>query len=125
LSWLEFNFVLKIMWGKYCSFPHKTLWIATMSLYIGFFFLWFFLKLSLSILFFNIKLVENYNYKSLQIRLYYMGKHCSFHHKNTMNCYNVSSIVFLSLFFYVLFYFIFSKIISVDFIFLILSWLRI
>ena len=74
------------MWGKHYNFPHKTLWIDTVFphmvlCFLCFLFLeYFFLKLSLSILFFshmivfiffpklslsiffNIKLVENYNY---------------------------------------------------------------
>ena len=82
LSWLEFNFVIKLNHvGKHFSFPSKTLWIATISLHIVFFFLWFFQNYLCQFYLFNIELVENYNYKSLQIRLNHVGKHCSFHHK--------------------------------------------
>jgi len=43
LSWLEFNFVIKLNHvGKHCSFPHETLWIATVSFHMVFFSLWFF-----------------------------------------------------------------------------------
>jgi hypothetical protein len=69
------------MWRKHCSFAYKTLWIATVSLRMVFFFVIIFFKLSFSILFFNIELFVNYNYKSLQISLNHVGKHCSFHHK--------------------------------------------
>ena len=52
LSWLEFNFVIQLNHvEKHCSFPHKTLWIARVSLNMVFFFLWFFQNY-LSILFF-------------------------------------------------------------------------
>jgi len=68
------------MWGKHYSFAHKTLWIATVSLRMVFFVIIFF-KLSFLILFFNIELFVNYNYKSLQTRLNHVGKHCSFYHK--------------------------------------------
>jgi len=68
------------MWGKHCRFPHKTPWIATVSLHMVFF-LMIFSKLFFLILFFNIELVENYNYKSLQVRLHHVGKHRNFHHK--------------------------------------------
>jgi len=57
--------------------------------------------------FFNIKLVKNYNYNIWE-------SHCSFPHK--LSC---IAIVFF------LFYVFFSKIVLVDFIFLILNWLRI
>ena len=90
LSWLEFNFVIKLnhVGKKHCSFAH-------------------------------IELFVNYNYKSLQIRLNHMGKHCSFHHK-TLWIATVFTTLFFFSFFGVFFYF-FSKIISVDFFFLILS----
>ena len=59
LSWLEFNFVIKLnMWGKHCNFPHKTLWIATVSLHIVYSSYDFFLNY-LCQFFFNIELVEN------------------------------------------------------------------
>ena len=69
------------MWEKHCSFPHKTLWIARVSLNMDFFSYNFFKIIFVNFIFFNIELVENYNYKSLQIRLNHVGKHCSFHHK--------------------------------------------
>jgi len=69
------------MWGKHSRFPHKTLWIATMSLHIVFFSYDFFKIVFVYFIFFNIELVENYSYKSLQIRLNHVGTHCSFHHK--------------------------------------------
>ena len=47
-------FFILFYWGKHCSFPHKTLSIATMFFLMGF----FLPKLSL-LVFFNIKLVEN------------------------------------------------------------------
>ena len=68
------------MWGNYCRFAHKTLWIATVSLHIVFFCYNFF-QIIFFKFFFNIELFVNYNYKSLQIRLNHVGKHCSFHHK--------------------------------------------
>jgi len=68
------------MWGKHCNFPHKTLWIARVSLNM-IFFSYDFQNYLCQFYFFNIELVENYNYKSLQIRLNHMRKHCSFHHK--------------------------------------------
>ena len=104
------------MWRKHCTFSHKTLWIARVSLNIVFFFLWFFQNYLCSFYFFNIELIENYNYKSLQIRLNHVGKHCSFHHKTLW-----IATMFPTWFFC----YFFSKIVFVDFIFLILSLLRI
>ena len=75
---------------------------------VFFVFLWFFPKLSLSILFFNIELVKNYNYNM-------WGKHCSFPHKLL----RIATIFFPHGFFN------FFLIIFVNFIFLILCWLRI
>jgi hypothetical protein len=69
------------MWGKHCSFAHKTLWIATVSLCMVFFFVIIFLNYIFKLYFFNIELFVKYNYKSLQIRLNRVGKHYSFHHK--------------------------------------------
>jgi len=69
------------MWRKHCSFTHKTLWIATVSLRMVFFVIYIFLNYPFQFYFFNIELFVNYNYKSLQIRLDHMGNHCSFHHK--------------------------------------------
>jgi hypothetical protein len=74
-----------------------------------FVFLWFFLKLSLSILFFNIELVNNYSYNM-------RGKHCSFPRKLLW----IATVCFSTWFFYIFF----SKIIFINFIFLILSWLK-
>ena len=74
-----------------------------------FVFLWFFLKLSLSILFFNIELVNNYSYNM-------RGKHCSFPRKLLW----IATVFFPHGFFM----FFFSKFIFINFIFLILSWLR-
>ena len=112
------------MWGKHCSFPHKILWIATVSLHMVFFLI-IFSKLSLSIYFFNIELFENYNYKSLQIRLNHVGKHCSFHHKTLWIDTIFPHMIFFQFLLCFLFFIIFfSKIIFVDIIFLILSWLE-
>jgi hypothetical protein len=69
------------MWGKHCGFPHKILWITTVSLHMIVFSYNFFQIIFVNLIFFNIELFENYNYKSLQIRLNHAGKHCSFHHK--------------------------------------------
>jgi hypothetical protein len=68
------------MWGKYCNFAHKTLWIATVSLRMVFFVI-IFSNYLFQFYFFNIELFVNYNYKSLQIRLNHVRKYCSFHHK--------------------------------------------
>jgi len=48
------------MWGKHCSFPRKLVLIATV-----FFSIWFFLYkiIFVNLIFFNIELVKNYNYK--------------------------------------------------------------
>jgi len=67
--------------------------------------------------FFDIELFVNYNYKSLQIRLNHVRKHCSFHHKTLW-----IATVFLTWFFpfflvFVCFFVFFSKIIYVDFFF--------
>jgi energy-coupling factor transporter transmembrane protein EcfT len=64
------------MWGKHYNFPYKTLWIATVSLRMIFFQIIF-----VNFIFFNIEFFENYNYKSLQIRLNHVGKNCSFYNK--------------------------------------------
>jgi hypothetical protein len=69
------------MLGKHCSFPHKTLWIDIVSLHMVFFSYDFFQNYLCQFYFFNIEVVENYNYKSLQIRLNHIGKHYNFHHK--------------------------------------------
>ena len=69
------------MWGKHSNFLHKTLWIATVSLHIVCFSYDFFKNYLCQFYFFNIELIEDYNYKSIQIRLNHVGKHCSFHHK--------------------------------------------
>jgi hypothetical protein len=50
------------MWEKLCNFPHKTLWIATVSPRMVFF-SYDYLKITFVDFFFNIELVENYNYK--------------------------------------------------------------
>jgi hypothetical protein len=53
------------MWGKYCSFPHMLLWIATvLSLLffptvLSFFFLFFPQNFLCQFYFFNIELVKN------------------------------------------------------------------
>ena len=82
-----------------------------MFLYLFFFcILMIFLKLFLSILFFNIELVKNYSYNIWR-------KHCSFPHKLLW----IATVFFSHMVFFLFFY----KIIFVNFIFLILSWLRI
>jgi hypothetical protein len=82
LSWLEFNFVIKL------NHVGKTLKLSsqnTLDYYNvsphSFFSYDFFLNYLCQFYFFNIELVENYNYKSLQIRLNHVGKHYSFHRK--------------------------------------------
>jgi hypothetical protein len=77
------------------------------------FFLWFFPKWSFSILFFNIELIKNYSYNM-------WGKHCNFPRKLLW----ITTVFFST---WVFFYFLcfFKKIIFVNFIFKILSWLRI
>jgi len=82
LSWLEFNFVIKL------NHMGKTLYLSSQNIVDcynvsqhGFFFLWFFSNYLCQFYFFNIEPVENYNYKSLQIKLNHVGKHCRFHHK--------------------------------------------
>jgi len=91
-------------------FFFKTFWITTMFPHMVFmFFLWFSSKLFLSILFFNIELVENYN--------------CSFSHKTLwiaivfiyMGLF--SSFFFSSFLWFLFFYMIFLKIIFVTSIF--------
>ena len=69
------------------------------------FFVMIFFKIVCRFYFFNIELVENYNY--------------SFPHKTLL-----IATVFLHMVFF-LFFYDFFKIVFVDFIFLILSWLRI
>jgi hypothetical protein len=68
-------------------------------------------KLSFSILLFNIQLVKNYNYNIWE-------KHCNFRRKLLW----IATVFFPIRFFFVMF---FSKIIFVNFIFKILSWLKI
>jgi hypothetical protein len=78
LSWLKITVTIceestVTYFENYCSllqcfFPH------------GFFYN-FFSNYHFQFYFFNIKLFVNYNYKSLQIRLNHVEKHCSFHHK--------------------------------------------
>jgi len=52
---LKKNYLCRFYWGKHCSFPHKTLSIATMFFLIGFFsFQNYFCRF-----FSNIKLAEN------------------------------------------------------------------
>ena len=87
------------------------MFIATVFLRIVF--LWFSPKLSFFILFFNIELIKNYSYNT-------WGKHCNFPRKLLL----IATIFFLTWFFSVFFMF-FPKIIFVNFVFLILSWLRI
>jgi len=58
--WFFLNCLCRLYWGKHCSFPDKTLSIATT------FSLWVFFLPKLSLLiFFNIKLVENCPNKTL------------------------------------------------------------
>jgi hypothetical protein len=120
LNWLEFSFVIKLNHvGKAMLLSSQNTVDCRSVFPRGFFSLWFFQNYLCQFYFFNIELVENYNYKSLQIRLNHVGKHCSFHHKTLC-----ISTVFPTWCFSLFFCF-FSKIISVDFIFLILNWLRI
>jgi len=73
------------MWGKHCSFHHTTLWIAIVFhnmvffpvFFVFSFLLWFFPKLSLSILFFLILSWLEFNF-------------VIFFKKNTVDCYSVS-----------------------------------
>jgi hypothetical protein len=120
LSWLEFNFVIKLNHvGKQSTFSSQnTVDCYSVSSH-DFVFVWFFQNCLCQIYFFNIELVENYNYKSLQIRLNHVGKHCSFHHK-TLWIVTVFPTWFFSLFFFVIF---FLKLFLSIFFFLILSWL--
>jgi hypothetical protein len=76
-------------------------------------FLWFSLKLSYFILFFNMELVKNYSYNM-------WGKHCNFPRKLLL-----IATVFFPTWFFLVFVMFFPKIIFVNFIFKILSWLRI
>jgi hypothetical protein len=78
LSWLKITVTIckentVTFFENYCSllqcfFPHSFLYN-------------FFSNYPFKFYFFNIKLFVNYNYKSLQIRLNHVRKHCSFHHK--------------------------------------------
>ena len=77
LSWLKITVTiceestitfLKITGNCYGVFSHMVFFII-------------FFQIILFNFFFNIELFVNYNYKSLQIRLNHVGKHCSFHHK--------------------------------------------
>jgi len=106
------------MWGKHCRFSHKTLWIATVSLHTVFF-SWFFQNCFCQFYFFNIELVENYNYKSLQIRLNHVGKYCKFHHKTLW-----IAIVFPTWFFFPVFLYFFSKIFYVETLWIAIVFLK-
>jgi len=85
--------------------------IATVFLRMVFFynFLWNYFF----ILFFNIELVKNYSYNM-------WGKHCNFSRKLLL-----IATVFFPAWFFSVFVMFFPKIIFINFIFLILSWLRI
>jgi hypothetical protein len=48
-----------MMWGKHCSFPHKTLWITIVFPYIVFFCYDFLKNYFCRFYFFNIDMVEN------------------------------------------------------------------
>ena len=139
LSWLEFNFVTKLNYmGKHCG--------LLQYLSLRFFFLMIFFKiifvhfifLILSWLRLQLQVIAN-KAKSCGEALYLSSQ-------NTVNCYSVSNIVFFPCFFFqrgreplfsclrgrslrkstcVFFGIFFSKIIYIDFNFLILSWLRI
>ena len=77
-------------------------------------FLIIFSEIIFFILFFNIKLVKNYSYNM-------WGKHCNFPKKLLL----IATVFFPTWFFFCVFVMFFPKIIFVNFIFLILSWLRI
>jgi hypothetical protein len=117
------------MWEKHYNFPRKLQWIAIIVFRTRFFSSFFCVLFFCNIFsqnylcqfyFFNIELVENYNYKSLQIRLNHLGKHRSFHHKTLW-----IATMFPTWFFSLFFLLFFSKIVFVDYIFLILSLLKI
>jgi hypothetical protein len=109
LRCLEFNFVIKFSHvGKaLLLFSQNTVDCYSVSPR-GFFFLWFFQNYLCQFYFFNIELVENYNYKSLQIRLDYVGTYCSFHHK-TLWIATVFSTWFFCPCFFVFFFILFLK----------------
>jgi hypothetical protein len=82
LNWLEFSFVIKLNHvGKIMLLSSQNTVDCHSVFPPGFFSLWFFQNYLCQFYFFNIELVENYNYKLLQIRLNHVGEYCSFHHK--------------------------------------------
>jgi len=82
LNWLEFSFVIKLNHvGKIMLLSSQNTVDCHSVFPLGFFSLWFFQNYLCQFYFFNIELVENYNYKLLQIRLNHVGEYCSFHHK--------------------------------------------
>ena len=100
LSILFFN--IEVVDNYNCGFSHKTLWIATVFPHLLFFFV--FQNFICRFYFFNIELVENL------ALLFFSLKYCGL-----LQC-------FLTCFVFVFFFcMIFSKIIFVDFMFLILS----
>jgi hypothetical protein len=104
LSWLEFSFVI---------FFFKTLWIDTVFLHMIFFCYGFFKIIFVDFIF----LILSWSRIIITIKLNHVGKHYSFHHK-TLWITTVSPYT-------VFFSYDFFKIVFIDFIFLILSWLRI
>jgi hypothetical protein len=87
--------------------------IATVFFRMIFFYLWFSQNHLFFILFFNIELVKNYSYNM-------WGKHYNFPRKLLW-----IATVFFPIWFFFCFVIFFPKIIFVNFIFKILSWLRI
>ena len=83
LSWLEFNFVIKLNHVGESIIVFLTKHCGLLQLLSTWFFFSynFFQNYLCQFYFFNIELFDNYNYKSLQIRLNHVGKYCSFHHK--------------------------------------------
>jgi len=88
LQYLSKWFFNLFYWGKHCSFPHKTLSIATTFFLMGF----FPSKIIFVGFFFNIKLVENltlyFFFFLLTEKLNHVAKALYLSSQNTVDCYN-------------------------------------
>ena len=97
------------MWGKHCSFSHKTIWIAIVLPHMVFF---LFLCFLFCEDFFHNNLCRFYYFNIELVRIY-LCNFFSLKHYELLQCFPTW-----------FFLWFFSKIIFVDFIFLILSWLE-
>jgi hypothetical protein len=110
----------KIMWEKHYSFPNKTLGLLQ-YLPTRFFFSYDFFKIVFVDFIF---LILSWLRITITSKTKSCGEALYLSSQNTVYCYSVSNKVFFFSFFLCFFVMIFFKIISVDFIFLILGWLR-